>query len=163
MVTTVFSILVVVAGFIGYKSYSDINAELTNNIEDQIEPLNNKIYLIDSLLTNFNTFIDHFKLNQDSLQIKLNTSSKGIDTLGTKTNIILNDIIDIQNQLINYPTLYIIHDLSFITKDLKNTPIQRYYFNDIETIDNKKLQLFNKPPIAFLTAYGNSIYINYIT
>lgn len=146
LLIAVSSIIILIAGFIGYNSISNIKKEINDDIEH---------YKIS--LQQYDTTLKYYEKLITSLENERKNLTNIIKASIDETNRLQNVLIQLQKDYSFNVRTYLVADIPFEKRKIKDTEDfekVRVYFKNLRTTDGKILPQFKSPPFVSIQNIG---------
>jgi hypothetical protein len=161
---TTFSVIIAVAGYLGFSTIKDVKDQVTKEIRPQIDSatlhitaVENTVKSLRDSLTKYKNEFNYLDSGATALQDSLSHTKGGFSKL-------LLDIAAISKKNKIQAQVYIVNDLELIIDKPQGDPYYVRNFSALITSTGDKLPTFNKPPLVFaVSKTGGSMYLKNIT
>lgn len=162
---TIASIVIIVTGLLGVKTYSDLKTEISAPLNDTINNLRSRVEIINNDIGDYINKIDYYDsvFNKYTADLEATNKSKedvtkNIEHLTSQVGELDANISGITN-FSSLKNIYIVDSVFIDLQQRTRKGIKKRYFSQLQTIDGKSLPKFNTPPIILnnVSTYGNII------
>lgn len=144
LIVAAFSIIIAIAGLIGYSTVDEIKKDITEDIETEIDKIKKDAHQIDSLQKINMDFIRNFELEKEAINFVLCKSGKDAKKIN-------EEITLLANKNIKNPNIYLCK-FRYPKEMLNVEKPARIFFKNLKTINGQDLPSFKNAPMIYNSA-----------
>ncbi|NOU19260.1 MAG: hypothetical protein HOO91_17015 [Bacteroidales bacterium] len=152
----IFSVIVALAGILGYNSLENAKREIKTELNKELLPVESRIKNTERNIRDKDSIVSTLEVKTVSISNNLSSFDSEVKKNNTNLNSLKNKIDIINSKNIIKQNFYIVNSIKFRFNE-NDTTMKKFYFADLKTNLGDKLPAFDTSPLVIPVSESNAM------